>query len=63
MTGTGVSSLASRLLIYFFVSATMIFDNSSTAIKFGMAISAFSVSAMSHTRSRATTGAIAATAI
>ena len=58
-----VSSLAVRLLIYFFVSATITFDRSNTATRFGSAISAFRISATVQTRFNEITGAITATAM
>lgn len=63
ITSTGVSSRASRSLIYFWVSFMITLERSNTAIRFGMAIRAFRISATVHTRFREITGAMAATAM
>lgn len=51
ITGISVLSFASRSSRYFFVSFTITGERSSTAIRFGIAIRAFRISAMSHTTS------------
>ena len=54
ITGISVSSFASRSSRYFFVSFTITGERSSTAIRFGIAISPLKVSAMLHRRSSLT---------